>query len=101
MFSFPENLPRVYHVECFKMDAWEMILDEPTLEAILGRGVASAPEYETSGLDSIFSFRGAIPFKRIAINDTGEDRHVIAATYYALAHRARGTTRPSVAFVTL
>ena len=40
-----------------------------------------------NGLDSSVFSRGEIPFKRIKLDDKGENHHEIALKYFALAHK--------------
>jgi hypothetical protein len=92
-----QRLDAPYHIHAFDYGRYQMLLSQECLDAILGRGVAWAPEYQTHGIDNTVYPGGMVPFKFTALNSQGEDHHILAAMYYAMAHRRGNVIGPPVA----
>ena len=86
-----------------------MLLDEPTEKAINAMPIEwlrdepdpNVRSYRAHGFDPTIFPKGWIPFKRVALNEQGTNRHVLAAMYYALAYGSGKVKGPPVALATL
>jgi hypothetical protein len=92
-----QRLVPEYHIKAFDYSKYQMLLSQQCLDVVLGRGCAWAPEYTTDGIDNTVYPGGMVPFKFTALNGQQEDHHVLAAKYYAMAHRRGNVEGPPVA----
>ncbi len=96
-----QRLDAPYHIHAFDYGRYQMLLSQERLDAILGRGVAWAPEYQTHGIDNSVYPGSMVAFKFTALNSAGEDHHILAAKYYAMAHRCGHVNGPPVAIAVI
>lgn len=96
-----QRLAAPYHIHAFDYGRYQMLLSQERLDAILGRGVPWAQEYQTHGIVSSVYPGSTVMFKFTALNSAGEDHHILAAKYYALAHRIGHVEGPPVAITVI
>ena len=59
------------------------------------------PPYRLPGFDPAIFPKGRVPFKKINLNSNGDNRHTVAAMWYAMAHRSGNVEGPPFGIATL
>ena len=96
-----QRLDAPYHIHAFDYGRYQMLLSQERLDAIIVHRVSWPPERRTHSIDNSVYPGGMVAFTFTALNSAGEDHHILAAKYYALAHLIGHVYGPPVAIAVI